>query len=59
MTGMCNEERPGVTVIDVENLGQPALVVNTSGPKLLLLDTALTHEQRVQIMSRFLPTEAV
>lgn len=56
---MHDRESPGVTVIDVERLGQPALVVNTSGPKLLLLDTGLTHEQRVEIMSRFLPQEAV
>jgi hypothetical protein len=25
-------------VIDIEGLGQPALIVNTSGPRLLLLD---------------------
>lgn len=38
-------------IIDVENLGQPALVVNTSGPKLLLLDTALSYKERVEIMN--------
>jgi hypothetical protein len=49
---------PGITIIDVENLGQPALVVHTSGPKLLLLDAALTCEERIQIMGRFLPPAA-
>jgi hypothetical protein len=42
-----------VRVIDVEELGQPALVVNTSGPKLLLLDAGLTCEQRINILKRF------
>jgi hypothetical protein len=42
-------------IIDVENLGQPAMIVRTSGPKLLLLDTALSCDERIKILSRFLP----
>lgn len=44
-------EHPGYTIIDVENLGQPALVVNTSGPKLLLLDAGLAPAHRIDIMN--------
>lgn len=38
-------------VIDVENLGEEAMVVATSGPRLLLLDTGLTPERRIQLMT--------
>jgi hypothetical protein len=48
----------GLLVIDVEDLGQPAMTVETPGPKLLLLDTGLTCEQRIGILKRFLPAEA-
>ena len=44
-----------VRVIDVDELGQPGLVVNTSTAKFLLLDTALTDEDRVDILLRFFP----
>jgi hypothetical protein len=40
-------------VIDVEELGQPAMIVRTGGPKLLLLDTGLTCEQRIGILKKF------
>lgn len=42
-------------IIDVENLGRAALIVNTSDTKLLLLDKDLTCEERMQIMTRLLP----
>jgi hypothetical protein len=40
-------------IIDVSGLGMPALVVNTTGPKLLLLDGDLPHDDRVKILARF------
>jgi hypothetical protein len=54
---MHNESTPGYVVIDVENLGQPAMIVRTSGPKLLLLDTALSCDERIKILARLLPPE--
>lgn len=53
-----NQRNHGITVIEVENLGQNAIVVNTSGPRLLLLDAALTHEQRIEIMNCVLDRDA-
>lgn len=55
---MSNEAHSGVTVIDVENLGQPAMIVRTTGPKLLLLDAGLTCEQRIKILARLFPSAA-
>lgn len=49
--GLTMLQGDGFRVIDVEGLGQPALVVNTLGPRLLLLDAALSHDERMQIMS--------
>jgi hypothetical protein len=40
-------------VMDVEALGQPALIVNTAGPRLLLLDAELTPAERISILGRF------
>jgi hypothetical protein len=40
-------------VVEVEALGQPALIVNTEGPRLLLLDAELTSEERISILERF------
>lgn len=46
-----------VQVVDVEDLGQPAMIVRKSpGPELLLLDTGLTHDQRIRILQGFFPT---
>lgn len=55
---MHTDETPGYTVIDVENLGQPAMIVRTSGPRLLLLDTGLTCDERITILTRLLPPTA-
>jgi hypothetical protein len=49
---------PGVTVIIVERLGRPAQIVNTSGPRLLLLDSELTCEERIRIMATLLDRPA-
>jgi hypothetical protein len=49
---------PGITIIDVEDLGQPAMIVTTTGPKLLLLDTGLTCDQRIRILADLLPGAA-
>jgi hypothetical protein len=38
-------------VVDVDELGKPARIVNTSGPRLLLLDTSLSDDERIRIMS--------
>lgn len=38
-------------IIDVDDLGQPALVVNATGVRVLLLDSALTCEERTEILS--------
>jgi hypothetical protein len=43
----------GFQVIDVDQLGRPAQIVNTSGPRLPL-DNALDHEERMRIMTSLL-----
>ncbi|MCW2789510.1 MAG: hypothetical protein JWP56_1813 [Aeromicrobium sp.] len=48
----------GFRVIDVPELGRPAQIVNTSGPRLLLLDTALSDDERIRIMSTLIDPEA-
>lgn len=52
---MHDRVHPGFTVIDVEGLGQPAMIVRTTGPLLLLLDTGLTRDQRIKILADLLP----
>lgn len=49
---------PGFTVIIVERLGRPAQIVNTSGPRLLLLDADLSCEERIAIMATLLDPSA-
>lgn len=50
-TQMSETARAGFTVIIVERLGKPAQIVNTSGPRLLLLDADLPFDERMKIMA--------
>ena len=55
---MQSNDCPGYTIIDVENLGCPSMIVRTTGRPLLLLDTGLTCEDRIKILARILPSTA-
>ena len=46
-----------VLVRDVEDLGRPAMLVKTTTEPILLLDTSLTHDQRMKILGRFIGDE--
>jgi len=50
--GMRECNGSGVKVIEVENLGRDALLVTCKPPYLLLLDSALTAEERIDAMGR-------
>lgn len=39
-------------VLDVEKLGYPAAVVTIDGERMLLLDTALGCDERIDVLSR-------
>lgn len=45
------QRNDGYIIIDVENLGQEAIVVSTSGAPLLLLDKGLTCDRRMEILN--------
>jgi hypothetical protein len=44
----------GTRVVDVHDLGRPALVLDAPSIHLLLLDSALTCDERTDIISRFM-----
>ncbi len=43
----------GINVVICLDLGRPALVVKTDNKPLLLLDSELSVEERMEIMARF------
>jgi hypothetical protein len=46
-------------IIDVSELGQPALIINAPSIRLLLLDDALDHDERTAILADFMRSRAL
>ena len=44
-------------IVDIDDLGMPALIVNTSDAKFLLLDQDVEHDERISILQRFFPED--
>lgn len=52
------ESNEGMTVLICENLGQPALLIRTSGAPILLMDAGLSCEDRIDVMNQLLDPDA-